>query len=618
MLSKPSAPPSAYRCEACLNRLPAGDTLTGLADRSIFRDRLATVLAEGAPDGRDGTETGAKAGGGSAVLLIDLDRFKVVNDTMGHATGDALLVAVAGRIRASLRKGDLAARLGGDEFAVLMSPVAGRDEVAAVAGRLVELLSRPYLLHGRVASVGASIGAAVAPLGDAGGGDMLLRQADMAMYQAKAEGRSRYCFFQSEMQERADRRAALEMDLRKALTLGQFELFYQPQLDLETRRLIGFEALIRWRHPVRGLVPPDGFIPVLEQMGLIAEVGEWVIREACREAVGWPAGLTVAVNVAAAQFDNGRLVPTVASALEETGLAGSCLELEIVETVLLRHDVVVMEQLHALKALEARISLDDFGTGYSSLTQLRSFPFDRIKIDRSFADDAAVVRAVAALGASLGMRTTAEGVETREQLERLHGDGCTEAQGYLLSRPVPRSEIGGIIAALSAQQQAGRQRGQFRGSAMGGGSMTSQDGLFRLVYVSRNRLALDAEAQEEEVDRILRASRRNNGALGVTGALLFSDDCFAQTLEGPMGAVEALFERIQCDDRHGGSVVLEAGPVAAREFGSWSMAYAGRRRSDQLRFDQLTGVPGAVGQGVVLGLLRQAVLRAAPRLGVLG
>ena len=446
MLSKPSALPSAYRCDVCLNRLPAGDMLTGLADRSIFRERLATILAEGTSCGRDAEASG----GGSAVLLIDLDRFKIINDTMGHATGDALLVAVAGRIRASLRKGDLAARLGGDEFAVLMGAVVSRGEVTAVAGRLVELLSRPYLLHGRVASVGASIGVAVAAPGDAGGGDMLLRQADMAMYQAKSEGRNRYCSFQPEMQDRADQRAVLEADLRKALILGQFELFYQPQLDLEKRRLIGFEALIRWRHPVRGLVPPDGFIPVLEQMGLIAEVGGWVVWEACREAMGWPSGLTVAVNVAAAQFDDGRLVSTVAHALEETGLARERLELEIVETVLLKNDVVMMEQLHALKKLGVRISLDDFGTGYSSLTQLRSFPFDRIKIDRSFADDTAVVRAVAALGASLGMRTMAEGVETKEQLERLHGDGCTEAQGYLLSRPVPRSEIGGIIAALSA------------------------------------------------------------------------------------------------------------------------------------------------------------------------
>lgn len=446
-LLKPSTPGS-YQCDTCLNRQPPGDPLTGLADRSVFRQQLALTLAGHSPYGRSKTDPDA----GSAVLLIDLDRFKAVNDTMGHATGDALLAAVAGRIRSALRHGDFAARLGGDEFAVLLHQIAGKDDVSAIAERLVDLLARPYLLSGKVANIGASIGAAIAgPAADIDG-DVLLRQADMSMYQAKSEGRNRCCFFKSEMQDRADVRQALEADLRTALPLGQFELFYQPQLDLQTRLLVGFEALIRWRHPVRGLVPPDSFIPVVEQMGLIAAIGEWVIREACSEAVNWPYPLSVAVNVAAAQFDNARLVPIVAAALESTGLLASRLELEIVETVLLKNDMAVMDQLRSLKALGLQISLDDFGTGYSSLTQLRSFPFDRVKIDRSFADDPAVVRAVAALGASLGMRTTAEGVETKEQLERLHVDGCTEAQGYLLSRPVPKTGVADLIAKLFSPQ----------------------------------------------------------------------------------------------------------------------------------------------------------------------
>ncbi len=437
-----------YQCDLCLNRQPPGDELTGLADRSVFREQLALTLLGLGPNGRGKTD----AETGSAVLLIDLDRFKAVNDTMGHATGDALLVAVAGRIRSALRNGDLAARLGGDEFAVLLHHIAGRDDVSAIAERLVDLLARPYLLGGKVANIGASIGAAIAdPAADIDG-DTLLRQADMSMYQAKSDGRNRHCFFKSEMQDSADMRQALEADLRAALPLGQFELFYQPQLDLRTRRLVGFEALIRWRHPVRGLVPPDSFIPVVEQMGLIAGIGEWVIREACEEAVSWPHPLTVAVNIAAAQFDNATLVPIVAAALKRTGLPEARLELEIVETVLLKNDLAIMDQLRALKALGVQISLDDFGTGYSSLTQLRSFPFDRVKIDRSFADDPAVVRAVAALGASLGMRTTAEGVETTEQLERLQLDGCTEAQGYLLSRPVPRTGVADLIASLFAPQ----------------------------------------------------------------------------------------------------------------------------------------------------------------------
>lgn len=331
---------------------------------------------------------------------------------------------------------------------MLLCRVDGVDDATAVARRLIELLGRPYLLGGRVANVGASIGATLAQPGIETDGEVVLRHADMSMYQAKAEGRNRFCLYRSEFQERADVRQAIETDLRAALTLGQFELFYQPQMDLGIRQLVGFEALIRWRHPTRGLVPPDAFIPVLEQMGLMAAVGEWVIREACQEAMQWPGALSVAVNVAAAQFENGRLMPSVAAALEASGLGGVRLELEIVETVLLKNDSTIMAQLTALKALGVQISLDDFGTGYSSLTQLRSFPFDRVKIDRSFADDAAVVRAVAALGASLGMRTTAEGVETPEQLERLHRDGCTEAQGYLLSRPVPRADVPGLISRL--------------------------------------------------------------------------------------------------------------------------------------------------------------------------
>ncbi|MGI4798224.1 MAG: putative bifunctional diguanylate cyclase/phosphodiesterase [Janthinobacterium lividum] len=433
---------SGITCEACLTRQASGDALTGLADRTLFRQQLARMLAGSAPP----SSRQAAPVPGMAVLLIDLDRFKAVNDTMGHAIGDALLVAVAGRIRSALRDGDMAARLGGDEFAILLGQIYGPHDVTAVAERLVNLLARPYLLSGRVANIGASIGAAISTTGI--DGDVLLRQADMAMYQAKAEGRNRHCFFRPEMQERADVRVALETDLRAALPLGQFELFYQPQLDLKVRQLVGFEALIRWRHPTRGLVPPDNFIPVVEQMGLISTIGEWVIREACNEAAGWPAPLCVAVNVAAAQFDNDRLVPTVMAALKSAGLPGARLELEIVETVLLKNDGGVMDQLHALRALGVQISLDDFGTGYSSLTQLRSFPFDRVKIDRSFADDTAVVRAVAALGASLGMRTTAEGVETSEQLERLDLEGCTEAQGYLLSRPVCRTDVAGLIANL--------------------------------------------------------------------------------------------------------------------------------------------------------------------------
>ncbi len=434
-----TAPARRLLCAACAGPRAQLDALTGLADRTEFNERLRDALAECAV---------VEGDPGLVVLLIDLDRFKAVNDSLGHAAGDTLLRAVAGRLRSALREGDVVARLGGDEFAAILSPPLTHAVIAGTAARLVELLARPFLVDCGIANIGASIGAATATGADGLDAETLLRHADLAMYQAKADGRGRHRLFEPGMRERAEARRAIEFELRAALPLGQFELFYQPQMDLTTSRLVGFEALIRWRHPARGLVAPDAFIPLAEELGLIAAIGEWVLRTACAEASTWPAGLIVAVNVAAAQFENGRLVPSVLSALATSGLPGARLELEITETVLLKNSVSTMQQLNAIKLLGAQVSLDDFGTGYSSLTQLRSFPFDRVKIDRSFADDPAVVRAVAALGASLGMRTTAEGVETAEQMSRLKRDGCTEAQGYLLSRPVPASSVAAIIARM--------------------------------------------------------------------------------------------------------------------------------------------------------------------------
>lgn len=438
-------------CAACTGQRAAGDALTGLADRALFRELLAAALADPPPGLAEGPPS-EPCSPAMAVLLIDLDRFKAVNDTLGHAAGDALLRAVAKRLRHALREGDAAARLGGDEFAILLGCPASQEAVSAFAARIVELLSRPYIIDGAVANVGASVGAAVASAGDGIDAEALLHRADLAMYQAKAEGRNRSCFFEPRMQERADARRRLEADLRAALALGQFELFYQPQLQLGSGRLAGFEALLRWRHPTSGLVAPEAFISLAEELHLISSIGEWAVRAACAEAATWPGGLVVAVNVAADQFDNGRLVSSVAGALQASGLPGTQLELEITEAALLRTGPSTIEQLHALKQLGAQISLDDFGTGYSSLTQLRSFPFSRVKIHRSFASDPALGRVVAALGASLGMRTTAEGVETTEQIARLTADGCTDAQGDLLSQPVPAAEVGGVIGRLSGNR----------------------------------------------------------------------------------------------------------------------------------------------------------------------
>ena len=441
---------SARRCLACSTPLWHGDALTELADRREFRARLQEVLALAAAMPRGGSD------GRVTVMMLDLDRFKAVNDSLGHPAGDALLRKVAGRLRSALREEDLPARLGGDEFAVLLDKPVDEAVAAAIATRLADLISRPYMIDGSIANIGASVGVAfAAPGSDI---DEVLRHADLALYRSKADGRGRITLFHPALREAAEARQALEFDLRAALALDQFELFYQPRLNLGEDRLSGFEALIRWRHPLRGLVPPDSFVPLAEELGLIVPIGDWVVGAACAEATRWPAELNVAVNVAASQFGTGSLVPTVTAALTQSGLDASRLELEITESALLSNGPGVLGQLKTLKALGVRIALDDFGTGYSSLTQLRSFPFDRIKIDRSFADDVAVVRAVTALGASLGMCVTAEGVETAEQMLRLRTDGCTEVQGYHLSRPVPAAAVPGIFGRRSGRADEGGAR----------------------------------------------------------------------------------------------------------------------------------------------------------------
>jgi len=408
-----------------------------LVDRSAFRAKLEAALADWRPESAS-----------PAVLMVDLDRFKAVNDALGHPAGDALLRIAAKRLRAAVRGGDVAARLGGDEFAVLLAAPVTPEAAAQVAARLVDLLGRPYMVQGQAASVGASVGLAFAEA-DCTTVDALIGRADMAMYQAKANGRGRVGFFSPMLQQRADLRRQTEQDLRAALPLGQLELFYQPQYDLELGQLSGFEALLRWRHPLRGLVPPDDFIPLAEEIRLISKLGEWVLRTACTEAARWPGAMTVAVNVAAQQFESGRLVGIVEAALQDAGLPGSRLELEITESALLNDPGgLVTAQLIALKAMDVAVSLDDFGTGYSSLSQLRSFPFDRVKIDRSFVNDVAVVRAIAAMGSSMGMRTTAEGVETAAQLDNLRREGCHEVQGYFLGRPLPASAIPETLSRL--------------------------------------------------------------------------------------------------------------------------------------------------------------------------
>ncbi len=370
-----------------------------------------------------------------------------------------LLCAVTKRLQKAVRGSDMVARLGGDEFAIVQLG-AEPSQASELAGRIIEAISEPFDISGNQVVIGVSVGIAVAPA-DGEQPDQLLRNADMALYRAKSEGRGTHHFFQPEMDAQMQARHALELDLRKALLAGEFEMHYQPIVELSSGKVTSFEALIRWNHPTRGLVAPNDFIPVAEEIGLIVPLGDWVLRQACRDAAAWPGRLSVAVNLSAAQFRNPTLALSVVSALGGSGLAANRLELEITETVLLQDDRSVVETLHQIRELGVRISMDDFGTGYSSLSYLRSFPFDKIKIDRSFirelgkTDDCiAIIRAVARLGSNLGMTTIAEGIETQEQLELVRAEGCTHAQGYLFSPPRPVSEVPKLLQGIQLRVKA--------------------------------------------------------------------------------------------------------------------------------------------------------------------
>ena len=423
------------RVQARLNHMAHHDALTDLPNRALFRERMAEMQ----PMTRRGMRF--------AVLCLDLDRFKGVNDTLGHPIGDKLLIAAADRLRSCVREVDTIARLGGDEFAILQAYDDHPEHTAALARRICECMARPFEIDGHQVVVGSSIGIALAP-DDGESPDDLLRNADMALYRAKADGRGIYRFFEPEMDARMQARRMLELDLRKALETNEFRLYYQPLVDMQSNEVSGFEALLRWPHANHGLVSPSDFIPVAEEIGLIVPLGEWVIRQACRDAARWPGDVRVAVNLSPAQFRSDNLVAIVFSALSRSGLKPNRLELEITENALLENSDATLTTLHALRDMGVRIAMDDFGTGYSSLSYLRSFPFDKIKIDGSFvrdlsgkADAAAIVNAVASLSRSLGMATTAEGVETDAQKALVKEAGYTEMQGFLFSEAIPADQV---------------------------------------------------------------------------------------------------------------------------------------------------------------------------------
>ena len=433
------------RAQAQITHMARHDALTNLPNRTLFREQLEQALRL------------AKRGDKFAVLCLDLDHFKDINDSLGHPIGDALLMEVGRRLSSCISEGDTVARLGGDEFVIVQ--FCGSDEsspAVSLASRIVEAISEPYHIGGHQLVIGVSVGISLAP-DDGKNPDELLKKADLALYRAKADGRGTYRFFETGMDARAQARRLLELDMRAALPRGEFEMHYQPIRDVAADRIVACEALVRWRHPLRGLIPPGNFIPLAEETGLIVQIGEWVLRTACRDAAAWPDDIGVAVNLSPVQFKNPNLMAHVLDSLAQSGLPAHRLELEITESVLLQNSEATLATLHALRGGGVRISLDDFGTGYSSLSYLRSFPFDKIKIDRSFVEDVtsrndslAIVRAVTGLGRSLGIATTAEGVETPAQLELLRREGCTQAQGYLFSKPRPASEVKKLFAQIES------------------------------------------------------------------------------------------------------------------------------------------------------------------------
>jgi diguanylate cyclase (GGDEF)-like protein len=424
------------RSEVKIEYMAHHDSLTDLANRVLLNERLEHALGR-----RIHREEMV------AVHHLDLDQFKAVNDTFGHLAGDKLLKIVADRLRGLVRETDTIARMGGDEFVIVQGPIRDPADATSLAQRIIVLMSEPYDLDGHQAVIGASIGIAVGP-GDGLRPDKLLRNADLALYRAKGDGRGTFRFFEPAMDLQMQTRRIMEQDLRKALPAGEFELYYQPVVNLASNEISGFEALIRWNHPEKGIVAPAAFIPLAEEIGFIVPLGEWVIRQACATAAQWPGDLHVAVNISAVQFRSPGLMQVIVGALAASGLQPTRLEIEITETVLLQNKETTLALLHQLRALGIRIAMDDFGTGYSSLTYLQCFPFDKIKIDRSFVKDITentgslnIVRAVAALANGMGMTATAEGVETSEQLDKITSEGCTEMQGYLFSRPLPVHEI---------------------------------------------------------------------------------------------------------------------------------------------------------------------------------
>ena len=438
------------RLESELSFMARHDTLTKLPNRACLRERVQEILQERRVDDH-----------GWAIHMLDLDRFKLINDTLGHPIGDRLLKKVARRLTDAVREDDVVARLGGDEFVVLQALQQDEYDAETLARRLVKALEAPFNIAGHECRIGTSIGIALAPK-DGRDFDELLKSADLALYRSKDEGRGTYHFFEPALDERMRAKRRMEIEMRKALAAQEFELYYQPLVNLEADKICTFEALLRWNKEGFGQIQPADFIPLAEETGLIVDIGEWVLETACLEAMAWPNSIGVAVNVSAVQFRNEGFYETVKNALERSGLEPSRLELEITESVLIDDDSYASDILPKLRQLGVRLALDDFGTGYSSLSTLRQHKFHKIKIDRSFVKDIqssdaeadTIVRTIINLGLSMGLTTTAEGVENVRQVSQVREMGCTEIQGYLISTPRPASELNGLIEVVDQRREA--------------------------------------------------------------------------------------------------------------------------------------------------------------------
>jgi diguanylate cyclase (GGDEF)-like protein len=434
------------RAEERITHLAHYDVLTDLPNRALFHEQLKRELLRIAPDEQ------------LAVLYIDIDEFKSVNDSLGHMVGDELLKSVAVSLGRCIGGADFVARLGGDEFAIVQTGIKSPGDAADLVARVFDSIRAPYACHGHQVTTDASIGIALAPQHGTDL-DQIVKNADLAMYAAKSAGRRTHRFFEPVMDAQVQARRILEINLRQAMSDDALEVYYQPCISLQDNRITGCEALVRWRHPERGMVPPSEFIPIAEETGLINQLGEWVLATACAEAMTWPDEVNLAVNVSPVQFKSGTLALKIVAALAASGLPANRLELEITEAVLIRDDEAALAVLHQLRAIGVRIALDDFGTGYSSLSYLQRFPFDKIKIDRCFVNDIAepggsscIVRAVVNIAAERHMTTTAEGVETQQQQELLRALGCTEMQGYLFSPAIPAADIRSVL--LSSRDRA--------------------------------------------------------------------------------------------------------------------------------------------------------------------